>query len=112
MKSTFFESGNKALSKVLISGGGRCNVTNYTLNPKELVTHYPRGAKELLGPFTTFGVSHTMEWFTNRGAPLKVEDDKRVFPQSNKSQTIANCLLERAREKGVHIHESEKKYMQ
>ncbi len=109
-KISVFEASKKLLSKVLISGGGRCNVTNYTLDPKELTHNYPRGGKELLGPFTTFGVKETMGWFDTHGVALKVEKDKRVFPKSNTSQTIADCLLEEAKNHNISIHPGEKVY--
>lgn len=95
------EKGNKILQKVKISGGGRCNVTHACFTPKELVEFYPRGKKELLGPFHQFMTDDTMEWFENRGVPLKIEEDNRVFPESNASQSIIDCLTESAKKAGV-----------
>ena len=80
------------LSKVKISGGGRCNVTNACFEPKELVKFYPRGEKELLGPFHQFMTGDTFEWFDNKGVPLKIESDNRVFPEANTSQAIIDCF--------------------
>src|SRR5512141_2295072 len=82
------------LSKVRISGGGRCNVTNACFDPAELVTHYPRGSAALRGPFTRFQPRDTIAWFEERGVKFKTEADGRVFPISNRSETIVNCLIE------------------
>ncbi len=89
---TLFEKGKNVLGKVKISGGGRCNVTHACFEPKELVKFYPRGQKELLGPFHSFMTGDTMEWFESRGVSLKIEEDNRVFPVSNDSQSIIDCL--------------------
>ncbi|PQJ75980.1 NAD(P)/FAD-dependent oxidoreductase [Polaribacter gangjinensis] len=86
------EKGKDVLQKVKISGGGRCNVTHACFEPKELVKFYPRGEKELLGPFHQFMTGDTFEWFENRGVPLKIEDDNRVFPEANSSQAIIDCF--------------------
>jgi predicted Rossmann fold flavoprotein len=86
------EKGKDVLQKVKISGGGRCNVTHACFDPKELVEFYPRGAKELLGPFHQFMTGDTFEWFENRGVPLKIEDDHRVFPEANTSQAIIDSF--------------------
>jgi predicted Rossmann fold flavoprotein len=86
------EKGNDVLQKVKISGGGRCNVTHACFEPKELVKFYPRGEKELLGPFHTFMTGDTFEWFENKGVPLKIESDNRVFPEANTSQAIIDCF--------------------
>lgn len=91
------------LSKVRISGGGRCNVTNACFDPAELITHYPRGAAALRGPFTRFQPRDTIAWFEQRGVKLKTEADGRVFPVSNKSETIVNCLMEAAHAAGVQV---------
>lgn len=107
-KITIFEASGKALSKVLISGGGRCNVTNHTPEPQQMVQNYPRGQRELLGPLTVFGVRETITWFEKRGVPLKTEKDKRMFPLSNTSQTIADCLLFEAKRLNVEIKYGEK----
>lgn len=99
-----FEKSATLLGKVLISGGGRCNVTHGCFDPHELVAYYPRGHRELLGPFTKFACGDTMEWFTDRGVDLKIEEDGRVFPVSNQSSSIADCLLEFAQRAGVVFH--------
>lgn len=91
----------RPLTKVKISGGGRCNVTNGCLDPAEVTRNYPRGAKELRGPMTKFGPAETVRWFAARGVDLKTEMDGRVFPVSNSSQTILNCLMDEARRLGV-----------
>lgn len=91
------------LSKVRISGGGRCNVTHACFDPAELIRHYPRGAAALRGPFTRFQPRDTIAWFEQRGVKLKAEADGRVFPISNKSESIVNCLIEAARAAGVQV---------
>jgi len=100
------EGSNKVLQKVKVSGGGRCNVTHACFIPNELVEFYPRGKRELLGPFHQFMTGDTMEWFENRGIPLKIEDDNRIFPESNSSQTIIDCFEQSAEQSGVKIHKS------
>lgn len=97
------EKGKKVLQKVKISGGERCNVTHACFVPRDLVEFYPRGKKELLGPFHTFMTDDTMEWFENRGVSLKIEDDNRIFPESNSSQTIIDCLINSAEKTGVKL---------
>ena len=97
------EKSKKVLHKVKISGGGRCNVTHACFIPNELVEFYPRGKKELLGPFHQFMTGDTMEWFENRGVPLKIEDDNRIFPESNSSQSIIDCLIQSAENAGVKV---------
>jgi len=86
------EKGKDVLQKVKISGGGRCNVTHACFEPKELVKFYPRGEKELLGPFHQFMTGDTFEWFDNKGVTLKIEADNRVFPEANTSQAIIDCF--------------------
>ena len=98
-----FERGKDVLQKVKISGGGRCNVTHACWTPKELVKFYPRGSKALLGPFHKFGCGDTGDWFEKRGVPLKIEEDGRIFPQSDNSQSIMDCLLKSAQNAGVKI---------
>lgn len=93
----------KVLQKVKISGGGRCNVTHACFNPKELVTFYPRGEKELLGPFHRFGPAETVRWFAERAVTLHTEADGRMFPSSNQSQTIIDCLCLHTVNKGVSL---------
>ncbi|HEY9702020.1 MAG TPA: NAD(P)/FAD-dependent oxidoreductase, partial [Allocoleopsis sp.] len=97
------ESGAKVLSKVLISGGGRCNVTNSCFDVATLVLNYPRGGKVLRGAFTRFQPQNTINWFTQRGVKLKTESDNRVFPITDNSATIANCLIDSAINAGVKI---------
>ena len=100
---TILEKGKEVLQKVKISGGGRCNVTHACFEPKELVQFYPRGEKELLGPFHQFMTGDTFEWFENNGIPLKIEKDNRVFPESNSSQTIIDCFLNKTRHLGISV---------
>ncbi len=97
------EKGDKVLQKVKVSGGGRCNITNACFTPNELVEYYPRGKKELLGPFHQFMTGDTMEWFENHGVPLKIEEDNRIFPESDTSQTIMDCLVHYADKAGVEV---------
>ena len=97
------EKGKTGLQKVKISGGGRCNVTHAEFIPSELVKNYPRGEKELLGPFHTFMTGDTIAWFEERGVELKIEDDGRMFPISNSSQTIIDCFLYEAKKHNVDI---------
>lgn len=97
------EKSNKLLSKVKVSGGGRCNVTHACFDPKELSSFYPRGKKELVGPFHTFQCGDTFDWFEKRGVSLKIEDDGRVFPDTDSSQTIIDCFLKEAKEKNIKI---------
>ena len=103
LQVTILEKGSRVLEKVKVSGGGRCNVTHACFEPKELVKFYPRGQKELLGPFHQFMTGDTMEWFETRGVELKIEEDGRVFPVSNSSQTIIDCLENHARRLGVKV---------
>ena len=97
------EKGSQFLSKVRISGGGRCNVTHACFDPRELSSFYPRGGPALRGPFTTFQPRDTVAWFEERGVPLKTEPDGRMFPASDASQSIVNCLLEAAKAAGVEM---------
>jgi len=97
------ERGKEVLTKVKVSGGGRCNVTHAEFIPQELTKNYPRGEKELLGPFHTFMTGDTMEWFEKRGVELKIEEDGRMFPVSNSSQTIIDCFLYEAKKHNVAI---------
>lgn len=97
------EKTNTLLSKVRISGGGRCNVTHACFVPEDLVKNYPRGSKELLGPFYRFQPKDTIQWFMKRGVQLKTEEDGRMFPVTDNSETIINCLLHEARASGVDI---------
>ncbi|WP_010134199.1 BaiN/RdsA family NAD(P)/FAD-dependent oxidoreductase [Ochrovirga pacifica] len=97
------EKGKEVLQKVKISGGGRCNVTHACFEPKELTEFYPRGKRELLGPFHQFMTGDTMEWFENHGVPLKIEADNRIFPQSNSSQSIIDCFLNATHQLGIEV---------
>lgn len=103
-KVAILEKSAALLSKVRISGGGRCNVTHSCFDPKELVHNYPRGSKELLGPFHRFGPSQTIEWFEARGVRLKTEKDGRIFPVTDSSQTIIDALLQEAKRLSIEIH--------
>jgi len=105
---TILERGSDVLEKVRISGGGRCNVTHAEFIPKELVKHYPRGNRELLGPFSRFACGDTMHWFESRGVPLKIEGDGRVFPVSNRSADIVDCLTSAAHAAGVNVQTGQK----
>lgn len=91
------------LSKVRISGGGRCNVTHACFDGRELSRHYPRGGPALLGPFTVFQPRDTIAWFESRGIKLKTEPDGRMFPVSDSSRTIVDCLLGAAQQAGVEL---------
>lgn len=97
------ERSSQLLSKVRISGGGRCNVTHSCFDPKELVKNYPRGNRELLGPFTRFQPADTIQWFESRGVELKTEEDGRMFPVSDSSASIIDCLMRQAQKSGVNI---------
>src|SRR5690554_146449 len=90
---TMLERGAAVLSKVRISGGGRCNVTHDQPDPALLIRNYPRGAKALRGPFTRFGPRQTVDWFESRGVPLKTEADGRMFPTTDDSATVIGCLV-------------------
>lgn len=103
LKVIILERGTEVLTKVKVSGGGRCNVTHAEFDPSELVLNYPRGEKELLGPFHKFMTGDTLEWFENRGVTLKTEEDGRIFPVSNSSQTIIDCFLNEADKYHVEI---------
>lgn len=93
MRIAIIEKSKEVLSKVRISGGGRCNLTHAEFIPQNLVKNYPRGEKELLSPFHRFMCGDTIEWFENKGVTLKTEADGRIFPTSNSSQTIIDCFL-------------------
>ena len=98
------EKSTKILAKVLISGGGRCNVTHHCLDNARLVQHYPRGAKELRSAFERFSVNDTIAWFATQGVTLKTEADGRMFPDTNKSETIIQALTEAAKLAKVKIY--------
>jgi hypothetical protein len=101
---SILEAGARPLVKVGISGGGRCNVTNACFEPVRLVTHYPRGGRELLGPFTRFGPSQTAAWFRERGVELKSEPDGRMFPTTDRAQTVVDCLQAAAERAEVRLY--------
>ncbi|NDJ19396.1 NAD(P)/FAD-dependent oxidoreductase [Myxacorys almedinensis] len=103
VRVTLLEAGRQFLSKVLISGGGRCNVTHACFEPSLLVQHYPRGGKALRGAFSRFQARHTVEWFRDRGVALKTEADGRMFPVTDDAHTIATCLLDQAQAAGVTL---------
>ena len=100
---TIFEATAHLLAKVKVSGGGRCNVTHACFEPRELVQRYPRGARELLGAFNRWQPRDTVEWFEARGVKLKAEADGRMFPVTDNSQTIVDCLIGAAQKAGVVI---------
>ena len=103
LKIAILERGKEVLQKVKISGGGRCNVTNSETEPKEWIKNYPRGEKELLGPIYTHNNQDTIQFFESRGVQLKTEEDGRVFPVSDSSQTIIDCLLNETARLGIKV---------
>jgi predicted Rossmann fold flavoprotein len=100
---SIFERSPQFLSKVRISGGGRCNVTHALFDPRMFTTRYPRGARELISPFHRFSAEDTVAWFEKRGVRLKREEDGRIFPVTDSSQTIIDCLLAEANAAGVRL---------
>jgi hypothetical protein len=100
------EKSNKLLSKVKISGGGRCNVTHACFDKLELVKNYPRGHRELVQVFSRFDANDTIQWFQKQGIPLHTEDDGRMFPVSNSSQTIIDCFLYLAEKHQIRIRKN------
>ena len=100
---TILEQNSDVLQKVKISGGGRCNVSHACFDPRELVQFYPRGNKELLSVFTKFQPGDTMNWYEEHGVALKIEDDNRIFPESNSSQSIIDCLVNECKKNNVKI---------
>lgn len=100
---TLLEASRQPLAKVLISGGGRCNVTHACFEPEELVQNYPRGAKALRGALTRFGPQDTVAWFATGGVYLKTEADGRMFPVTNTSETIVECLIKAVAKSGVKL---------
>ena len=97
------ERGREPLRKVLISGGGRCNVTNVRTDPRELAQFYPRGGRELMGPFSRFGPTETVAWFERHGVELRAQPDGRYFPVTDSSRTVVDALLRAARDVGVEL---------
>jgi predicted Rossmann fold flavoprotein len=100
---TLLEAARSPLAKVRISGGGRCNVTHACVDPAVLVQNYPRGSKPLRGAFSRFQVTDTVEWFSRHGVRLKTEADGRMFPTTDDSGTIADCLMQAAKDAGVRL---------
>jgi len=103
LKIAILERGKEVLSKVRVSGGGRCNVTHACFIPNDLVKFYPRGEKELRGPFHQFCSGDTIEWFEKHGVELKIEDDGRMFPVTDSSQTIIDCFLNATKNLGIDV---------
>ncbi|MDW3648350.1 MAG: NAD(P)/FAD-dependent oxidoreductase [Bacteroidia bacterium] len=106
MRILILEKSNKVLSKVRISGGGRCNVTHACFDPREMTAFYPRGNKELRGPFHRFLCGDMMAWLEDKGVETKIEEDGRVFPVSDNSETIIDCFQKACRDHGVQIKTS------
>ncbi len=100
---TVLEKTARCLDKVRISGGGRCNVTHACFEPREFAPRYPRGSHELLSPFQKFSARDTVDWFAARGVKLKTEADGRMFPVTDSSQTIVDCLMNAAQNAGVKL---------
>lgn len=107
-KCLLLEGSRRVLTKVKISGGGRCNVTHNLFDPKLLVQNYPRGFKELLSAFHSFQPKDMVSWLERRGVKLKAEADGRMFPESNKSSTIIDCLSLEAAKLGVDLQLGQK----
>lgn len=103
LKVLILEKTTKLLTKVKVSGGGRCNVTHYNFNPFELARHYPRGEKALKSLFKSFQAEDTVRWFESKGVALKAEEDGRMFPITDDSQTIIDCLMEQAHAKNIRL---------
>jgi predicted Rossmann fold flavoprotein len=101
------ERGKEVLSKVRISGGGRCNLTHACFDTNELTGFYPRGSKELRGPFHTFATTNTVNWFQQHGVPVKKEQDGRMFPEENSSQAVIDCFLRLQQTLGISLFTSE-----
>jgi predicted Rossmann fold flavoprotein len=99
------EATNQPLNKVLISGGGRCNVTHACWDPRALVGHYPRGGKALRGPFSRFAAGDAVAWFDDHGLELVEEPDGRMFPRSNRSESVVATLRRAAQAAGVQLQE-------
>lgn len=106
-KILILEKSGKLLSKVRVSGGGRCNVTHHCFEAVKLSQHYPRGEKALRHIFKEYNASHTVSWFASRGVPLKVEEDGRMFPTTDDSETIVNCFLQQAQRLSILININE-----
>lgn len=102
-KICILEAARKPLSKVEISGGGRCNVTHACFDPKELTSYYPRGQQEMLGPFTRFQPKDMIQWLQTKGVKLKKENDGRMFPVTDKSSTIIDCFTRAIERSGIKL---------
>ncbi|HEV2046096.1 MAG TPA: NAD(P)/FAD-dependent oxidoreductase [Chthoniobacterales bacterium] len=102
-KVSLFERGSQFLSKVRVSGGGRCNVTHALFDPRMFTTRYPRGERELISPFHRFSADDTIAWFETRGVRLKREEDGRIFPVTDSSDTVIDCLIKEAKDVGVRL---------
>ena len=98
-----FEKGPQFLAKVRISGGGRCNVTHRAFEQREFATRYPRGEHALISPLHRFSAADTVKWFEDRGVTLKTESDGRIFPTTDSSQTVIDCLLREARRNNIEL---------
>src|SRR5471032_98808 len=97
------EKTSQFLSKVKISGGGRCNVTHADFDAREFSKRFPRGERALISAFGKFQAADTVAWFENHGVKLKIESDGRMFPTTDSSQTIIDCLLNAAQKAGVKL---------
>jgi predicted Rossmann fold flavoprotein len=100
---SIYERGSEFLTKVRISGGGRCNVTHACFDPRTLSEHYPRGERALISPLHRFSPDDTVAWFEAHGVPLKTEPDGRIFPVTDSSRTIIDCLMDEAKAAGVRL---------
>ncbi|MFT4155817.1 NAD(P)/FAD-dependent oxidoreductase [Parafilimonas sp.] len=107
LKIAILERGKEVLSKVRISGGGRCNVTHACFDANELTGYYPRGNKELRGPFHTFAAADTVTWFQQHGVLIKKEEDGRIFPQANTSQAVIDCFTRLQQSSGIQLFTGE-----
>lgn len=103
MRVLILEKGRDVLSKVRVSGGGRCNITHACFDPREMTTYYPRGYKELLGPFHRFLCGDMIQWLADHGVETKIEQDGRVFPISDNSETIIQCFLNQCKKHEISI---------
>jgi predicted Rossmann fold flavoprotein len=100
---SIYERGSEFLTKVRISGGGRCNVTHACFDPRTLSEHYPRGERALISPLHRFSPGDTVAWFEAHGVRLKTEPDGRIFPVTDSSRTIIDCLIYEAKAAGVRL---------
>lgn len=107
LRILILEKSGKLLSKVRVSGGGRCNVTHHCFDPVTLSHHYPRGEKPLRSIFRKYDAANTVEWFKSKGVELKVEEDGRMFPVTDSSQTVIDCLMEEVLRFNIRIETNE-----